>query len=109
MFAAIALAHFMLLWQVRRKPTWPKTIACGLVGALAIYTHLAGLFLVGAEAAMLMRDFIRGRRDRMPWIALAIALVLFLPYFPIFSTQSQCTGSWSLARLDRNRLSLQLA
>jgi len=96
MFAGIALAHFMLLWQVRRKPTWPRTIACGFVGALTIYTHLAGLFLVGAEAAMLMRDFIHGRRDKMPWIALAIALVLFLPYFPIFSTQSNSLvhGHW---------------
>jgi hypothetical protein len=96
MFAAIALAHFMLLWQVRRKPTWPRTIACGLFGALAIYTHLAGLFLVGAEAAMLMRDFFHGRREKMPWIALAITLVLFLPYFPIFSTQSQALvyGHW---------------
>jgi hypothetical protein len=96
MFAAIALTHFMLLWQVRRKPTWSRTVASGVFGALAIYTHLAGLFLIGAEAMMLTRDFIRGRRDRMPWIALAIALVLFLPYFPIFSTQSQALvyGHW---------------
>ena len=96
MFAAIALTHLMLLWQVRRKPNWPRTIACGFFGALTIYTQLAGLFLVGAEGAMLARDFIRGRRDRMPWIALAIALVLFVPYFPIFSTQSQSLvyGHW---------------
>jgi hypothetical protein len=96
MFAAIALTHFTLLWQVRRKPAWPRTIACGIFGALTIYTHLAGLFLIGAEAAMLMRDFLRGRLDRMAWIALAIALVLFLPYFPIFSTQSQALvyGHW---------------
>jgi hypothetical protein len=96
MFAAIALTHFMLLWQVRRKPTGPRTIACGLFGALAIYTHLAGLFLVGAEAAMLMRDFFHGWREKMAWLALAIALVLFLPYFPIFSAQSQALvyGHW---------------
>ncbi len=96
MFAGIALTHFMLLWQVRRKPTWPRTVVCGFFGALAIYTHLAGLFLVGAEAVMLLRDFFRGRRDPMPWIALVIALVLFLPYFPIFSTQSQALvyGHW---------------
>jgi len=96
MFAGIALTHFMLLWRVRSKPTWPRTIACGFFGALAIYTHLAGLFLVGAEAAMLMRDFFHGRRDKMPWVALAIALVLFLPYFPIFSTQSNqmVHGHW---------------
>jgi hypothetical protein len=96
MFAAIALTHLMLLWQLRRKPTWPRAIVCGFFGALAIYTHLAGLFLVGAEGLMLMRDFVHGRRDRMPWFALGIALVLFLPYFPIFSTQSQALvyGHW---------------
>ncbi len=96
MLAAIALTHFMLLWQVRRKPTWPRTLACGFFGALAIYTHLAALFLIGAEAAMLVRDFIHGRRNWMAWIALAIALTLFLPYFPIFSTQSNqmVHGHW---------------
>jgi mannosyltransferase len=50
MFAAIALTHFMLLWQLRRRPNWPRALACGFFGALAIYTHLAGLLLVGAEA-----------------------------------------------------------
>jgi mannosyltransferase len=96
MLAAVALAHFMLLWQVRRKPTWPRAIACGFFGALAIYTHLAALFLVGAEAAMLVRDFIHRRRNPMAWSALAITLVLFLPYFPIFSTQSDqmVHGHW---------------
>jgi len=96
MLAAVALAHFMLLWQLRRKPSWPRAIACGFFGALAIYTHLAALLLVGAEAAMLLRDFIRGRRNPMAWLALAIALVLFLPYFPIFSTQSDqmVHGHW---------------
>lgn len=96
MFAGIALTHFMLLWQVRRNPTWPRTIVCGIFGALAIYTHLAGLFLVGAEAAMLLRDFMRGKRDYMSWFALLIALALFVPYFPIFSTQSHAlvNGHW---------------
>ncbi|HLX37626.1 MAG TPA: glycosyltransferase family 39 protein [Candidatus Binataceae bacterium] len=96
MLAAVALAHFMLLWQVRRKPAWPLAAACGFFGALAIYTHLAALFLLGAEAAMLVRDFIHGRRNPMAWLALAIAVVLFLPYFPIFSTQSDqmVHGHW---------------
>src|SRR5579872_1642295 len=85
MLAAIALTHFMLLWLVRRKPNWPRTIVCGFFGALAIYTHLAALFLIGAEGAMLLRDYLNRRRNPMPWIALAIALTLFLPYFPIFS------------------------
>jgi mannosyltransferase len=96
MFAAIALTHFMLLWQVRRRPTWLKTSACGFLGALTLYTHLAGLLLLGTEAAMLVRDCLRGRRDAPPWIALAIALALFLPYIPIFSLQSQAllSGHW---------------
>jgi mannosyltransferase len=96
MFAAIALTHFMLLWQLRRRPAWPRTIACGIFGALAIYTHLAGVLLLGAEATMLLRDFFKDRRDTMAWAALAIALLLFIPYFPIFFTQSQALvhGHW---------------
>lgn len=96
MFAAIALTQLLLLWQIRRRPTWSRTIACGVLGALTIYTQLAGLLLVGAEGAMLVRDFLRGRRAPMPWIALMITLVLFVPYFPIFSTQSQAlvAGHW---------------
>ena len=96
MFAAIALAHFMLLWQVRRKPSWLPTLVCGVLGALAIYTHLAALLLLGAEAAMLLRDFFHRRREKMTWIALAIALLLFIPYLPVFFTQSQALvyGHW---------------
>ena len=96
MLAMVALAHLLLLWQVRRRPQWNRTIACGVLGAITIYTHLGSLFLIGAEAAMLLRDVVRGRRDAMPWIALAIALVLFTPYFPIFSTQSHALvkGHW---------------
>ncbi|HSR58329.1 MAG TPA: glycosyltransferase family 39 protein [Candidatus Binataceae bacterium] len=96
MLATVALAHLLLLWQVRRRPEWKRTIACGVLGAVTIYTHLGSLFLIGAEAAMLLRDAVRGRRDPMPWIALAIALVLFIPYFPIFSTQSHALvkGHW---------------
>lgn len=96
MFAVIALTHFMLLWQVRRRPDRPRTIICGIFGALTIYTHLAGLFLIGAEAAMLLRDTVRGRMQRQPWIALGIALLLFIPYVPIFTSQSHALvyGHW---------------
>jgi hypothetical protein len=81
---------------VRRRPEWPTTIICGIFGALTIYTHLAGLFLIGAEAAMLLRDAYRGRMQKLPWIALAIALVLFVPYVPIFFSQSHTLvyGHW---------------
>ena len=107
MFAAIALTHFMLLWQVRRRPTWPRTIACGLSGALAIYTHLAGLFLIGAEVAMLMRDYFRGRRNRHGVDRArdrAGPVPSLLP--DLFNSES---GSrlWTLARLDGYRIPFQ--
>ncbi len=96
MFAAIALAHVLLLWEVRRRPTWLRIAGCALAGAAMIYTHLAGLAIAGAESAMLIRDARRGRWQAAPWIALAIALGMFAPYLPIFMAQSRTLlyGHW---------------
>lgn len=96
MFAAIAVAHLVLLWEVRRRPNWLRIAGCALTGAAMIYTHLAGLAIAGAEAAMLIRDAWRGRWQAGPWIALAIALGLFAPYLPIFMAQSRTLlyGHW---------------
>jgi Dolichyl-phosphate-mannose-protein mannosyltransferase len=96
MFVAVALAHLVLLWRIRRKPDWAATLECGVMGAAAIYTHLAGLALIGADVAMLVRDWARGRAAKAPWIALGIVLVLFAPYLPIFIAQSRMLvyGHW---------------
>ncbi len=96
MFAAVALAHLILFWRARTQPDWRRTLGCGVTGAALIYTHLAGLSLIGAEAAMLVRDAYLGRRAKAPWIALGIALALFGPYLPIFLEQTRTLvyGHW---------------
>jgi uncharacterized membrane protein len=96
MLVGVALAHLVLLWRIRRKPDWAATLGCGVTGAAAIYTHLAGLALIGADVAMLVRDWARGRAAKAPWIAIGIALALFAPYLPIFISQSRMLvyGHW---------------
>jgi 4-amino-4-deoxy-L-arabinose transferase-like glycosyltransferase len=96
MFIAIALAHLLTLARVRARPTIASAIICGILGAAMLYTHMAGLLLIGAEGAILVRDFVRGIRNAMPLIAIILAGVLFLPYLPIAIGQSQqmIYGHW---------------
>src|SRR5260370_1717311 len=89
MFIAIALAHLIMLLRVRASPNTANAIICGVLGAAVPYTHMAGLLIVGAEAAILLRDLARGRRDTMAWIAIILAVVLFVPYLSVAIRQSQ--------------------
>ena len=89
MFIAIALAHLLTLTQVRTKPSIASAIICGILGAAMPYTHMAGLLILGAEAGILLRDLARGKRDTMAWIAIVLAIVLFVPYLPVAIRQSQ--------------------
>ena len=72
------------------------TLACAVSGAAVIYTHLGGAAILAAEVAILIRDFMRGRRSIAPWLALAGAALLFAPYLPIASAQSRVliAGHW---------------
>jgi hypothetical protein len=96
MFIAIALAHLLTLLRVRARPRIATAIICGVLGAAMLYTHMAGLLILGAEAAILIRDLARGRRDTMAWTAIILASVLFVPYLPIAIRQSQqmVYGHW---------------
>lgn len=96
MFAAIALAQLLMLLRVRAQPSVAKAIGCGVFGAAVPYTHMAGLLIIGAEFAMLLRDLARGRRDEMAWFAMIVALGLFVPYAPIAARQSHelMYGHW---------------
>jgi hypothetical protein len=87
-FITIALAQLGLLWRVRARPGITNAIGCGILGAALPYTHMAGLLILGAEGAILLRDFARSRRDTMAWMAIAVAIALFLPYLPIAIRQS---------------------
>jgi 4-amino-4-deoxy-L-arabinose transferase-like glycosyltransferase len=88
MFIAISLAHLLMLLRVRAHPSVARAISCGVLGAAVPYTHMAGLLIVGAEIAMLLRDLVQGRRNTMAWFAMILALGLFVPYVPVATRQS---------------------
>ena len=96
MLIAIALAHLLTLLRVRSRPGIMGGIGCGILGAAMLYTHMAGLLILGAEAAILLRDLARGRRDSVAWMAIVLAIALFLPYLPVAIRQSQdlIYGHW---------------
>ena len=96
MLIALALAHLLMLWRVRERPSASRAALCGIVGAALLYTHLGGIVFIGAGVAMLVRDYVRGQRNPMAWLAVAITLALFAPYVPITRTQSETliAGHW---------------
>ncbi|MGH7812447.1 MAG: glycosyltransferase family 39 protein [Candidatus Binataceae bacterium] len=82
MFIAVALAQFFVLWRLRRRPSVTLAAMCGILGAAMLYTHLAGVLILAAEAVMLVRDTVRGQLNPFAWIAMALAALLFAPYAP---------------------------
>jgi hypothetical protein len=96
MFIALALAQFLALWDLRRQPSAAKVVLCGLLGAATLYTHLGGVLLLGAEAAMLMRTPSRGERTSAAWLAIFLAAIVFVPFVPIAASQvsAYIYGHW---------------
>ena len=96
MLVALALAQLLTLWRVRMRPSVAAPCICGITGAALLYTHLGGIMFLGAAVAMLVRDYIRGQRNPMAWLAMAITLALFVPYVPIARAQSETllAGHW---------------
>ena len=96
MLIALALAQLLTLWRVRMRPSVSGAVLCGVTGAALLYTHLGGILFLGAAVAMLVRDYIRGQRNPMAWLAMAITLALFVPYVPIARAQSETllAGHW---------------
>jgi mannosyltransferase len=97
MLVALCMAQLLLLWRLRsqRCRGW-HVLGCGLLGAAMLYTHLGGALLLGAETAMLARATWRGERTVAAWAALAVAVILFLPFIPIASRQTHelVAGHW---------------
>jgi 4-amino-4-deoxy-L-arabinose transferase-like glycosyltransferase len=96
MLIALALAQLLTLWRVRMRPSVSGAVMCGVTGAALLYTHLGGILFLGAAVAMLVRDYVRGQRNPMAWLAMAITLALFVPYVPIARAQSETllAGHW---------------
>jgi mannosyltransferase len=96
MFLFVGLAQMIAVWRLRMAPATGRMALCGVLTATLLYTHLGGLLILGGEAVMLMRDFVRGRRDPQLWAAMGIAALLFTPYLPIALAQSRqlISGHW---------------
>ncbi len=96
MLVALSMGQFVLLWSLRCRPRLWGTLACGVLGAAILYTHLGGSLFLGAEAAMLIGACWRGERGRAPLISLLIAFTLFLPFVPIATAQVHelVVGHW---------------
>jgi len=96
MILTLALAQLLMFWRMRRRPSASLTVLCGVAGAALLYTHLAGSLFIGAALAMLVRDYVRRRHNEMAWIAMAVTLVLFVPYVPVLRAQSatMISGHW---------------
>jgi 4-amino-4-deoxy-L-arabinose transferase-like glycosyltransferase len=89
MLIALALAHLLMLLRVRSRPGLKGAIGCGILGAAMPYTHMAGMLILGSEAAILLRNLARGARNTFAWMAIILAIGLFAPYLPIAIRQSQ--------------------
>jgi uncharacterized membrane protein len=96
LFIAAVLISMLAFWRLREQPGKRCITAYGASTALMLYTHFCGLFFVGVEAAVLIRDLYRGQRTRGAWIGLMIAFVLFSPFLPqeIMQTRALLLGHW---------------
>jgi 4-amino-4-deoxy-L-arabinose transferase-like glycosyltransferase len=96
MFMFIGLAQMISLWRLRTAPTARLTALCAILGAALLYTHLAGLLIIGGETAMIIRDYVNRRASLFMWLAIGFAALLFMPYLPIALTQSHqlISGHW---------------
>jgi hypothetical protein len=96
MILTLALAQLLMFWRMRTRPSASLAVLCGVAGSALLYTHLAGSLFIGAALAMLVRDYARGLRNPMPWLAMAVTLALFVPYVPVLRAQSatMISGHW---------------
>ena len=95
LFVALALAHLLAMAKLRRQPTAATTVVAGLLGAAMLYTHLAAVFLVGADLLVVVREFRYDRRN-VSWPAVTLELLLFVPFMRIAAVQSHdlLFGHW---------------
>jgi 4-amino-4-deoxy-L-arabinose transferase-like glycosyltransferase len=95
LFVALALAHLLAMAKLRRQPTAAITVLAGLLGAAMLYSHLAAVFLVGADLMVVVREF-RYDRRYVSWPAVTLELLLFVPFMRIAAVQSHdlLFGHW---------------
>jgi hypothetical protein len=82
MFIALTLASLFAMRKVQRRPNAVRVASYAILSAAMLYTHLGGVLILGAEAALLARDRWRGLPVLSGCVGLAGALVLFAPIAP---------------------------
>ncbi len=100
----------------RGKATIPRFLGIALVGGVLLYTHYWSLWLLGAVGLTGLWKIWRApdRSARRPWIGLVLAIAVaglaFLPWFPTMLYQSAHTGTpWAKASRPTAALALMLA
>jgi hypothetical protein len=95
MFVAFTLAHLLAMAKLRQSATMARTVVAGLLGAAMLYSHLAAVFIIGADLIVAVREF-RRHRPSVSWPPVAIALLLFLPFVPVAAEQTSALlfGHW---------------
>ncbi len=95
MLVAFALGHLLALEKVRRGAGGVMVLLAGVLGGAMLYVHFGAMLIVAADMVMIVREFRRHGRSRS-WPAVAIAVVLFLPFVPLAIAQSRSLlfGHW---------------
>ena len=106
MLIAFALAHVYALRRTRDRSSVGWTLVCAVSGAAVIYTHLGGAAIIAAEAAILVRDFMRRQAKRRPVDCSGRRRAAFRSVSSNRARAEPRADSRTLARLDRAGLSL---
>ena len=95
MFIALVLAHLLAMARLRRDASVRGVMLAGFLGAAMLYTHFGAVLILGADSIVIVRDFRREGKS-VRWPALAIAILLFLPFVPVLASQSKSLlfGHW---------------
>ncbi len=89
-YAVLALVGFLLFLLVAADAAgWRGFAAVALAATLLLWTHYLALFLV---ASLLLAAVIQ--RSRRSALALAVGLVLFLPWSPVLLAQPRAATAW---------------
>ncbi len=113
MLVALSLGQLLILWRLRTRAAVGPVVACAVLEAAMLYTHLGSVLFLGAESAMLARGAWRGERNGAAWAALALGAIAFAPFVPIASLQIHelLAGHWLdwLGVLHQTTLTRKLA
>ncbi len=95
MFVAVTLGHVWAMARLRKRPNGGCILIAAVLGAVMLYTHLAGWLVIGVDVLVVAREF-RHEGYSRSGLALALSLLLFLPFTRVAATQGKelLWGHW---------------